>query len=101
MHVLSKQVGVGVVERSHKVMKNVTFDKTRARMEPMKANRDLYTNLNTRALRKTEETNVTDSVQFYSEEIDENIAEFMKQEEAREQMRLDAEHDSMAVVVAS
>jgi len=99
--VLSKQVGVGAVERSHKVMKNVTFDKTRARMEPMKADRDLYTNLNTRALRKTEETNVPDWVQFYSEEIDENVAETMRQEEAREQMRLDAEKDSTAVVVAS
>ena len=77
-HVLSKQVGVGAVERSHKVMKNVTFDKTRARMEPMKADRDLYTNLNTRALRKTEETNVPDWVQFYSEEIDENVAETIR-----------------------
>ena len=67
----------------------------------MKANRDLYTNLNTRALRKMEETNVPDWVQFYSEDIDENVAESMRQEEAREQMRLDAENDSTAVVVAS
>ena len=41
------------------------------------------------------------AVQFYSEEIDENVAETMRQEEAREQMRLDAEKDSTAVVVAS
>ena len=70
-------------------------------MEPMKADRDLYTNLNTRALRKMEETNVPDWVQFYLEDIDENIAESMRQEEAREQMQLDAENDSTAVVVAS
>jgi hypothetical protein len=90
-YVLSKQVGVGAVERSHKIMKNVTFDKTRAAMDPMKADRDLYTNLNICALRKMEENIVPDWVQFYSEEIDENIVEAMRQEEAHEQMRLDAE----------
>ena len=72
-------------------MKNVTFDKTRAAMDPMKADRDLYTNLNICALRKMEENIVPDWVQFYSEEIDENIVEAMRQEEAHEQMRLDAE----------
>ena len=93
---LSKQVGVGAVERSHKVMKHVTFDKSRATMDPMKADRDLYTNLNTRALRKMEGNNVPDWVQFYSEEIDENIVEAMRQEEARQQMRLDAEQTEAA-----
>ena len=63
-YVLSKQVGVGAVERSHKIMKNVTFDKTRAAMDPMKADRDLYTNLNICALRKMEENIVPDWVQF-------------------------------------
>eukprot|EP01052_Picozoa_sp_SAG31_P028593 SAG31_NODE_2774_length_5106_cov_5.381748_3_plen_44_part_00 len=41
-------------------------------------------------------------VEFYSEDIEENVAEAMRQEEAREQMQLDAENvEAQALVVAS
>ena len=79
----------------NEVTKNVIFDKTRAQTDPTKADRDLYTNLNTRALRKMEATQMPDWVEFYSEEIRDNVAEALRQEEARGQMRLDAENSDV------
>jgi hypothetical protein len=48
--VLSKQVGVGDVERSHKKMKKVVFSNERPRLDPKRANRELYINYNLRQL---------------------------------------------------
>ena len=69
--VLSKQVGVGAVERSHKVMKNVVFSKDRPQLDPAKADRDLFTNLNTRALDRValvRDLDILDWVEYYGDE---------------------------------
>ena len=72
--VLSKQIGVGAVERSHKAMKNISFDKTRANLRPEIADRDLYTLLNNRALSRLEKSTIPDWVEHYSEDVMANIA---------------------------
>ena len=71
--VLSKQVGVGAVERSHKVMKNVVFSSDRPNLDPGKADRDLFTNLNTRALDRVASTEspIPHWVVYYDENDDE------------------------------
>ena len=46
MRVLSKQVGVGAVERSHKKMKNGVFSKSRPNLSAKKASVECYINCN-------------------------------------------------------
>ena len=75
--VLSKQVGVGAVERSHKGMKYTVFSKDRNQMSPAKADRDLYTLLNTRALQRVDSSlaeQVPDWVTLYSEDLESPVA---------------------------
>ena len=54
MRVLSKQVGIGAVERSHKKMKNAIFSKDRGSLSAAKANIGCYINCNTPQLDRNE-----------------------------------------------
>ena len=54
MHVLSKQVGVGPVERSHKKLKSVIATKHRNWLHPDNQNRQVYVNMNGPILRNVE-----------------------------------------------
>ena len=75
--VLSKQVGVGDVERSHKGMKYTVFSKDRNQLSPAKADRDQYALLNTRALQRVDSSlaeQVPDWVTLYSEDLESPVA---------------------------
>ena len=50
MHVLSKQVGVGAVERSHKKLKSVVATKHRNRLQPGNQNREVCVSANSSSL---------------------------------------------------
>jgi len=54
MRVLSKQVGVGAVERSHKKMKNGVFSKARPSLSSEKASVECYINCNVPELDRVE-----------------------------------------------
>ena len=54
MRVLSKQVGIGAVERSHKKMKNGVFSKARPNLSAAKANVECYINCNVPELDRVE-----------------------------------------------
>eukprot|EP01043_Picozoa_sp_COSAG02_P051034 COSAG02_NODE_5319_length_4442_cov_2.816947_3_plen_196_part_00 len=54
MRVLSKQVGIGAVERSHKKMKNAVFSKDRGTLSAAKANVGCYINCNAQQLDRNE-----------------------------------------------
>ena len=54
MRVLSKQVGIGAVEHSHKKMKNGVFSKERGRLSAAKANVECYINCNVPELDRIE-----------------------------------------------
>ena len=65
------------VERSHKGMKYTVFSKDRNQMSPAKADRDLYTLLNTRALQRVDSSlaeQVPDWVTLYSEDLESPVA---------------------------
>ena len=51
MHVLSKQVGVGPVERSHKKLKSVVAAKHRNRLHEVNQQRQVFVNMNGPILR--------------------------------------------------
>ena len=71
--VLSKHVGIGAVERTHKKMKNVIFNKSRGCLNVVKASNEVYFNHNQQKLDNIASADI-DELFAWSEDAEENAA---------------------------
>ena len=71
--VLSKHVGIGAIERSHKKLKNSVFSKDRNALQHEKINRETYVSYNLQKLDRLRDDE-PHWVEYYSTELSENQA---------------------------
>jgi hypothetical protein len=72
--VLSKHVGIGAIERSHKKLKNSVFTKYRNSLQHAKINRETYVSYNLQKLDKLRDHD-PNWLEYYSTELVENVPE--------------------------
>ena len=75
MHVLSKQAGVGPIERSHKITKSHVHIGARATMHPKNVSREVFISINQRLVDKLEEFDYSEEYEMPETSSDEESVE--------------------------